>query len=215
MTKHNALKGFFVAAQFLALLLVQFSYGLGESAASWSVTDNSTTVASGAYTRLWTAQDSVTFAQANDIVVDAAGNVFTTGYRNAVSNSGGAAGTDLVVTKHDSHGNLLWSNSYSRVGSTYSEGISLALDSSGDVYVTGRSHNGVDYDIVTLKFSSVDGSQLWADITGAQGADPSTAIDDQPVGIVIGPGDKIYVAATSENAQGDTDFLTLRYNSMR
>jgi len=196
-----------------ALALVLIACGSNTSWAAWSVTANTTPVASGTYTRLWTAQDSVTFGKVNDIVVDAAGNIYTTGYENAVSNSGGVGtGTDLLVAKHDSRGNLLWSTTYNQAGASYDEGIALALDSNGNVYVTGRTHNGIDFDIVTLEFSAANGNQVWADIRGAQGADPSTPLDDQPVGIVVGSGNKIYVAATSTNAQGDTDFLTVRYN---
>lgn len=198
----------------VVLATTLFVGGWSTSWAAWSVTPNPTPVASGSYTRLWTVQDTVTFGKVNDIVVDASGNVYTTGYRNAVSNSGGiGTGFDLVVAKHDSRGNLLWSTTYNQAGAGYDEGIALALDSNGDVYVAGRTHNGIDYDIVTLKFSSADGTQVWADISGAQGADPSSALDDQPIGIVIGPGDKIYVAGISTNAQGNTDFITLRYNT--
>jgi len=209
---YNKSIGILTACLRAALALTLFACGSGTSWAAWSVTANPTPVASGTYTRLWTAQDTVTFGKVNDIVVDAAGNVFTTGYENAVSNSGGVGtGTDLVVAKADSRGNLLWSTTYNQAGASYDEGIALALDSNGNVYVTGRTHNGIDYDIVTLEFSA-NGVQQWADIRGAQGADASTPLDDQPVGIVVGSGNKIYVAATSTNAQGDTDILTVRYN---
>ena len=47
----------------MALVVALSLCGTDATWAAWSVTGNPTPVSSGAYTRLWTAQDSVTFGK--------------------------------------------------------------------------------------------------------------------------------------------------------
>jgi hypothetical protein len=45
-------------------------------------------------------------------------------------------------------------------GLAYDEPQKVAVDSSGNVYVSGSSHNGANYDYVTIKYSAA-GAWVW------------------------------------------------------
>ena len=91
----------------------------------------------------------------NSIAVDAAGNVYTTGFfwttvdfdpGPGVANltSGGYA--DIFVSKLDSNGNYVWAKSMAGTGTRDDYGNSITLDASGYLYITGYFENTVDFD---------------------------------------------------------------------
>src|SRR5437016_1113436 len=98
---------------------------------------------SQSFGQLWASRyngsaNSIDWAYA--IKTDANDNVYVTGY---ATNSG--AGKDMLTIKYDPAGNIAWSRSYNGPvnGGDYS--YSLALDNSGNVYVTGRSDQGAAF----------------------------------------------------------------------
>src|SRR5262245_21645591 len=87
------------------------------------------------------------------IAIDSSGNVYTTGifsstadfdpcpgFFNLVSNGQ----TDIFILKLDSSGNFVWAKQIG--GATYDAGESLAIDSIGNVYITGAFSGTVDFD---------------------------------------------------------------------
>jgi len=88
-----------------------------------------------------------------DIANDNSNNVFVTGYfqgtvdfdpGTGTSNLTSAGGYDVFIQKLDLNGNLLWAKS---VGSTGGDrGFSISTDNSGNVYITGKFSNTVDFD---------------------------------------------------------------------
>jgi hypothetical protein len=97
------------------------------------------TTASGAY--VWAQRfGSTSGDEGHAVAVDASGNVFFTGFFNLTVNFGGAnlvgaGGTDIFLAKYNSAGVHQWSQ---RFGSTdFEEGDGLALDTSGNVLLTG------------------------------------------------------------------------------
>jgi predicted secreted protein len=95
--------------------------------------------------------------QASSIAVDADGNVYVTGRSDNENRE-----RDYTTLKYDADGKLLWEARYTEDG--YGDGMAtaLAVDDSGNVYVTGQSYgNNSGWDYATIKYDS-NGKQLWS-----------------------------------------------------
>ncbi len=95
--------------------------------------------------------------EATALAVDVSGNVYVTGYSySALSGS-----YDYLTIKYQSNGDTAWIRRYNGPGGENDEASALALDGSGNVYVTGRSYGGVTAeDYATIKYNSV-GDTVW------------------------------------------------------
>jgi len=91
--------------------------------------------------------------QGNSLALDAAGNIFLTGYFTGtadfdpgpdVFNLSSAGGSDVFVAKLDFAGNFLWAKRMG--GPLWDSGNSLALDPAGNVCITGDFAETVDFD---------------------------------------------------------------------
>jgi len=86
---------------------------------------------------------------ANSIAVDGSGNVYVTGY-----SFGSGTSDDYCTIKYNSSGVQQWVARYNGPGNGSDGAYSIALDGSGNVYVTGRSTgNGTNWDYCTIKYS--------------------------------------------------------------
>jgi hypothetical protein len=87
----------------------------------------------------------------------------TDGYINAYltgsTYTGGIAGYDVLTQAWTLVGVSRWSN-VSNFGSD-DRATDLAVFDVGNVYVTGKSFNGTDYDYRTFKLSSATGLPIW------------------------------------------------------
>jgi len=99
-----------------------------------------------------TSAGGVHHDEGRSLAMDASGNAYVTGYfysptitfgSNILTNAGSY---DVFIVKYDANGNVLWATS--PVGTDCDGGISLALDASGNAYVTGW------FDSPTITFGS-------------------------------------------------------------
>src|SRR5690606_31139988 len=92
---------------------------------------------------------------AEDIAIDVQGNIYVTGRFTRTSDFDPGSGVfnlsphssqgDLFVQKIDSAGNLDWAVNMGGTGAVC-EGVSIATDNFGGVYITGYFNNSVDFD---------------------------------------------------------------------
>jgi len=163
------------------------------------------------------------------IDVDASGNSYVTGYfynsvtfgSTTLTSSGGA---DIFVAKLDSSGNWLWANN---AGGTSDEcGNGIAVDDSGNSYVTGYFYdsatfssttlinNGV-YDIFIAKLDS-SGNWLWAKNAGGSSNDSGNgiAVDASGNSYVTGYFDSnATFGYTTLTSNGDYDIFIAKLDS--
>jgi uncharacterized delta-60 repeat protein len=101
-----------------------------------------------------------------------------------------------------------WLARYDGPGNGYDYARALAIDNSGNVYVTGTSHpsGGTDSEYVTIKYDP-SGNQLWeADYNG-----PGNSIDQGNAIAVDNLGD-VYVTGCSYGTDTSGDYATIKYD---
>jgi hypothetical protein len=87
------------------------------------------------------------------LTIDNSGNVYVTG----TSHPNGATDTRYVTIKYDPNGNQLWVKRYNGPADSYDSSRAMAIDDSGNVYVTGWGvGSGTSADYVTIKYTQHD-----------------------------------------------------------
>ncbi len=136
------------------------------------------------------------------IAVDASGNVYVTGY----TASQGAGSNDALITKYNTSGTIQWQRSLGGAGGEAGNGI--AVDSSGNVYVTGSTASqgaGVD-DVIITKYNTSGTIQWQRSLGGATG--------DYGYGIAVDSSGNVYIAGhTASQGAGGNDVLIAKYDT--
>ncbi|MBA3649096.1 MAG: SBBP repeat-containing protein [Chitinophagales bacterium] len=134
------------------------------------------------------------------IAVDDAGNVYVTGGDEKTAYNG-----DYLTIKYSPSGNVKWTARYAGSGGDNDEAYAIAVDKSGNVYVTGNE-NGFVYNsnIGTVKYSS-SGVEQWVKIYDGprDSVDAGNAIAVDALG-------NVYVGGVS-TAKNSVDFTTIKY----
>jgi uncharacterized delta-60 repeat protein len=137
------------------------------------------------------------------IAVDGSGNVYVTGWSD-----GDGTDDDYATIKYDPNGNELWVKRYDGPGYWVDEAWAIAVDGSGNVYVTGKSY-GTYYDYATIKYDT-NGDELWVKRYNGPGNE-----DDWAYAIVVDGSGNVYVTGYSESNAVfmDKDYATIKYDS--
>jgi hypothetical protein len=143
--------------------------------------------------------------RAQAMVRDVGGNLYVTGY----SWGGATSRLDYLTIKFNPAGETPWTRRYDGTANPVNDsmikndfGFALALDDSGNVYVTGRAgESGTWYDATTVKYRP-DGQQVWVHRFdwGESGLDGAGEIK-------IAPDRSVYLAGYTETNIGWFDLL--------
>src|SRR3989339_732803 len=134
------MKRLFLGAIVITILLTQLSLG-----------DNVTPLWTKTYNGATNGND-----YGMGIAVDISGNIYVTGYESVTGQ-----GTNIWTRKYDNNGSEVWTRTYNGVANGVDMGSGIAVDISGNVYVTGSEEiAGHSYNIWTRKYDS-NGSEVW------------------------------------------------------
>ncbi|MGC9362755.1 MAG: SBBP repeat-containing protein, partial [Candidatus Syntrophosphaera sp.] len=128
----------------------------------------------------------VSYDFSESIAVDSSGNSYVTGFFEGTASFGAttltsSGGRDIFISKHDSDGNFLWVMNAG--GLLYDHGYGIAVDSSGNIYVTGVFTGTASFGANTLSCTScgffdifvckldANGNFIWAKKAGGTGQD--------------------------------------------
>ena len=146
-------------------------YVAGQSYGSGTGSDYATLKYDSAGNQLWVQRYNGPLGNSQDaataIAVDGSGNINVTGY--STDSTGSGTDFDYATIRYDQDGNELWVKRYNGPANNDDEAYAIAVDGSGNVYVTGLSYSSVSssWDCATIKprngwrCSAPGGWQCW------------------------------------------------------
>jgi len=206
ITRYNGIGGGYDCADVIRvddagnLYVAGASYGIGTSRDCVTVKYNS------AGDTLWARYydgGANHYDDLDDLVIDDAGNVYVTG-RSIAS----ATQYDIVTIKYDTDGVEQWVARYAGDYGDDDEGIAIAVDDDGNVYVFGNTYAlSTSNNYVTIKYNSA-GDTVWTRIY--DGPDNSSELAHD---IALDESGNVYVTGYGYTAAGYLDFLTVKYDT--
>jgi len=141
--------------------------------------------------------------KANAVALDGWANVYVAGW----SQESGIY-TDCTTIKYDNAGNRLWVSSYDGPPGGEDKAQDIAVDTWGNVYVTGWSEgNGTGEDYATIKYDA-NGKQLWV----ARYDGPASG-DDRASAMFVDSLANVYITGSSQGNGTGEDYATVKYDT--
>jgi len=134
------------------------------------------------------------FDTATTIAVDNSAAVYVTGISDAFD-----TGSDYATIKYNATGQREWVARYAGPDNTSDHAYAMAVDTSGNVYVTGESSPGY----ATVKYNSA-GQQQWVVSYNHDGYATAIAVDSSG---------NVYVTGATRGFGQGYDYATVKYNS--
>ena len=135
----------------------------------------------------------------NGIKVDSSGNIYI-----CCSSPTGGPNSDLVITKYDTSGNLLWQRLLSRTGSDVP--YDIEVDSFGNVYVCGFTDIASDTSVI-VKYDTL-GNLVWQRTLSGLSSQPLAGIAIDPSGLnslcVVGGGNGVIAKLPNDGSKTGT-----------
>ncbi len=136
------------------------------------------------------------------VAVDDSGKVYVTGSSLSLGTS-----YDYATVKYHSNGDICWVRRYNGPADEWEQASALAVDDSGNVYVTGFSQGtGTSHDYATIKYHS-SGDTAW--LRRYNGAANSS---DRAWDIAIDDLGNSYVTGYSSDTESSDDYATVKYS---
>ena len=137
------------------------------------------------------------------VAVDGVGNVYVTGQSLGIGTY-----SDYTTIKYDANGNEQWVARYNGPGNGYDYANALAVDTVGNVYVTGYSvGNGTGSDYATVKYDT-DGNEQWV----ARYSGPGNS-GDLAYALAVDAAGNVYVTGGSIGIGTGNDCATIKYDA--
>ena len=154
---------------------------------------------------------------ANGVTTDSSGNVYVTGgTKGGLDGNTSAGNTDLFVIKFNSTGTMQWTKQLGSSGRDSANGISI--DSSGNIYVTGMTFGGLDWntsaganDLFVVKYNS-SGTKEWTKQLGSASTDTANGVATDSSGNVYVAGDT-YGGLDGNTNEDNADLFVVKYDS--
>lgn len=115
----------------------------------------------------------------------------------------------LAATCYSAHSqiNVQWETRYAGSGSNNDNLSDMHVDASGNIYVTGSSFNGTNFDIVTRKYDN-NGTVLWTATFNGDGNGT-----DVPSSLAVDANGNVFVTGYSYRGGTNYDITTIKYTS--
>ncbi|MDA0288375.1 MAG: SBBP repeat-containing protein, partial [Proteobacteria bacterium] len=152
-----------------------------------------------------------------DIATDSVGNIYVTGQTYGGLDGNTSSGDfDLFVVKYNSSGVKQWTQQLGSSGTDRGYGISV--DSSGNVYVTGHTSDGLDgntsygsYDLFLVKFNK-EGTKQWTRQLGSSSWEQGNGVTTDANGNVFVTG-SASGSVDGNSHWGSDDLLVVKFDS--
>lgn len=156
-------------------------------------------------TQQWVKHTNVGNEYPKDMKIDAAGNIYVTGYLTYFPYG------RVITVKYNSSGTQQWLAQYYPSNTTYYEGACVEVDASGNVYVGGYYGATLSGQILLLKYNSAGTLQWDRTYNGGGNVGVGDLIND----MTVDASGNIYMTGMAKGMTGSNgpDMVTLKYNS--